>query len=128
MQQKQGQQREGKDIGDFQKTLPSILHIDAYPAVERSTISSASINSNLILIQCLPNEADQDHSCATSWLKHAESCNIHSHQKTEEWKQSPTKAVTETQYIRCYQEWSVLQEKEFHFVCAYMWQTHVLVN
>lgn len=86
LQQKQGQQKGEKDIGTFQKS--SILQIDVYPAAEHSTISSASIKSNLILIQCLTNEADQDLSNVTSWLKHAESCNIHSHQRTEEWKQS----------------------------------------
>lgn len=73
--------------------------MDVYPAAEHSTISSASINSSLIPIQHLTNEADQDHSSVTSWLKHAESCNIHSHQRNEEWKQSLTKVVTEMQQL-----------------------------
>lgn len=45
---------------------------------------------------------------------HAESCNTHNHLRTEEWKQTPTKAVTEAQYIRCCHERSVHQEREFH--------------
>jgi len=101
---------------------------DVYPAAECSTVPPAPINSNLILLQCLTNEADQDHSSVTSWLKHVESCNIHSHQRTEEWKQSLTKAVTETKYIGCYHQRSVALEREFHFICACMWQTHALVN
>lgn len=67
-------------------------------------------------IQCLTNEADQDCSSVTSWLRHAERCNIHSHQRTEEWKQSPT----ETQYIRRYHHCSIPQERVSFYMCVHV--------